>query len=102
MGRAFIPALSLVDLHCALCIDRKPLVRINGNAKEPRVGVDQLVLVSHHRIPEYTGIIEVGQACHVVTAVKLGWVDLTYLVFLEDFGLKNMKGSKCFALLNTK
>jgi hypothetical protein len=82
------PALANINFHGALSVDGEPLVRIDGNAEEARVGVDELVLVPDNRVPQDAGIIEVGQAGHVIRTVKLGWVDLTDLISLENFFLE--------------
>ena len=87
MRGAFIPPLANVDLHGSLGVDGEPLVRINGNAEETRVGVDELILVPDNRVPQDTSIIEVCQSRHIVRAVKLGRVDLANLILLEDFFL---------------
>ena len=87
MGWTFISPLANVDLHGPLGVDGEPLVGIDGNAEEARVGVDELILVPNHRVPQDASVIEVGQTRHVIAAVKLGGVDLTNLVLLEDFFL---------------
>ena len=69
--------LSNVDLHGAEGVDGEPLVRVDGDTEEARVGVDQLVLVPHHGVPENAGITEEGEVSHFLGAVKLGGVDLT-------------------------
>ena len=88
MRWAFIPPLANVDLHGSLGVDGEPLVRINGNAEETRVGVDELILVPDNRVPQDTSIIEVSQTRHVIGTVKFGRVDLSNLILLEDFFLK--------------
>ena len=88
MGRTFTSPQTHVDLHGALGINWEPLVRIDGNAKQARVGVNKLILVPNHRVPQDTSIIQVGQASHILRAVKLWRVNLANLILLEDFGLR--------------
>ena len=63
--------------------DGEPLVWVDGNTEEAGVGVDQLILVPNNRVPEDTGIPEVGEVSHVSGAVVDGRVHLTHLVLLE-------------------
>jgi hypothetical protein len=100
MWGALVPALPLVNLHSALSIDRESLVGIDGNAKETRVSVDELILVPDNRVPEYASVIEIGQPCHVIAAVKLWRVHLANLIFLEDLNLKKFKATIIKALLS--
>ena len=58
--RAFIPPQSHVDFHSTLGVDRKPNVRIDGNAEKARIGVNELVLVPNHGIPQDTTIAQIG------------------------------------------
>ena len=83
-----------VDLHGTLGVDWKADVGIDGNTEEARVGVDELIDVPNNGIPQDTGIIKISQSSHVIRAVKLGRVDLTNLVLLEDFDLKRNKNRK--------
>jgi hypothetical protein len=87
VGWAFTPPLANVDLHGPLSIDGEPLVGVDGNTEETRVGIDQLILVPNNRVPQDASIIEIGQAGHVIRTVKLGRINLTNLIFLEDFFL---------------
>ena len=80
--------LSNVDLHGAEGVDGIPLVWVDGDTEEAGVGVDQLVLVPDHRVPENAGITKEGEVCHVLRAVKLGGVDLAYGVRLESLHLR--------------
>ena len=85
--RALSPPQTNVHLHGTLGVDGETDVGVNGNTEETRVGVDKLVLVPNHRVPQDASIIEVSQTSHVFRAVKLGRIDLATLVFLEDFDL---------------
>ena len=89
MRRAFISPQANIDFHGTLGVDRETLIRIDGNTEQARVGVDEFILVPNHRVPQDTGIIKISQASHVITAIKLGWVDLVNLVLLENLDLKN-------------
>ena len=92
---AKLPSSSNVDFHGALSVDGETLVRIDGNTEETRVGVDEFIFVPDHRIPQNTSIIEIGQAGHIIRAVKFGRIDLSNLISLEDFFLE-IKNSVCF------
>ena len=70
-------SLSDIQLHGAEGVDGKPLVRVDGDTEEAGVGVDQLVLVPHHGVPQHTGVPEVSQVSHVLRTIKLGRVHLT-------------------------
>ena len=85
------PALANVNLHGTLGVDGEPLVRVDGDAEETWVGVDELILVANNWIPQNASIVQVGQAWHVIRAVKLGWIDLTDLIGLEDLFLEAKK-----------
>ena len=88
MGWTLVPTLSHIYFHCPIGVDRESDVGIDGNAEQARVGIDELVLIPNNRVPQHAGIIEVSQACHVITAVKLRRVDLPHLVLFENFFLK--------------
>ena len=47
---ALRPPLANVQLHGAEGVDRVPLVRVDGDTEEARVGVDQLILVPDQKI----------------------------------------------------
>merc|ERR1712012_696277 len=66
---ALIPPLANVQLHGAEGVDGEPLVGVDGDTEETRVGVDELVLVSDNRVPQDTGITKVGEVSHVIGAV---------------------------------
>merc|ERR1712079_298604 len=86
VGRALVTPLTGVDLHGAEGVDGEPLVGVDGNTEETGVGVDELVLVPAHRVPQDAGIAEEGEVGHVVGAIELGGVDLAHLVLLEHLG----------------
>ena len=70
------PPLADVQLHGAEGVDGEPLVRVDGDTEEAGVGVDQLILVSNHGVPEDTGVTKEGQIGHVLGTVELGRVHL--------------------------
>merc|ERR1719356_426666 len=76
VGPALGTPLAHVDLHGAEGVDGEPLVRVDGDTEEARVGVDQLVLVPDHRVPQDASVTEEGEIGHVLGAVELGRVDL--------------------------
>merc|ERR1712012_791929 len=84
---ALIPPLANIQLHGAEGVDGESLVGVDGDTEETRVGVDELVLVSDHRVPQDTGITKIGEISHVLGAVKLGRVDLADLLLLEHLDL---------------
>ena len=65
-----------IELHGAEGVDGEPLVRVDGDTEEAGVGVDQLVLVPDHRVPQDASVTEEGEIGHVLGAVELGRVDL--------------------------
>merc|ERR1712214_89374 len=83
MRGAFSPPQTNVHLHGTLGVDGETNVGVDGNTEETRVGVDKLVLVPNHRVPQDTGISKVSQTSHVIRAIKLGRIDLLNLVLLE-------------------
>ena len=63
------------------------LVGVDSDTEEARVGVDQLVLVPHHGVPEDASITKEGQVSHVLGVVELGRVDLANGVGLVGLDL---------------
>ena len=57
-------------------VDGEPLVWVDGDTEETRVGVDQLVLVPDHGVPENAGVPEEREVGHVLRAVEFWRVDL--------------------------
>ena len=78
LGRFFHLSSPLADIHLhgTKGVDGEPLVRVDGDAEEAGVGVDQLGLVPHHRVPEDAGVAEEGEVGHVLRHVELWRVDL--------------------------
>ena len=75
-----LPPLADIDFHGAQSVDGVTLVRVDGDAEEAGVGVDQLVLVPHHGVPQHTGVPEVSQVSHVLRTIKLRRVHLTQCI----------------------
>merc|ERR1712073_284192 len=105
MGPALVPPLADVQLHGSEGVDGEPLVGVDGDTEEARVGVDQLVLVPDHRVPQDAGVAQEGEIGHVLGAVVLGRVHLVKLSLLEhllstnlDLGLAAVNGQE-FALI---
>ena len=73
---ALVPPLADVELHGAEGVDWETLVRVDGDTEESGVGVDQLVLVSDHGVPEDASVTEESEVSHVLRVVELGGVDL--------------------------
>ena len=88
MGWALRTPLTNVDLHGTLSVDGEPLVRVDGDTEETRVGVNELILVPDYGVPQDASIIKISQTGHIIAAVKLGRIDLANLVFLENFFLE--------------
>merc|ERR1712015_531015 len=84
---ALVPPLADVQLHGAEGVNRVTLVWVDSDAEEAGVGVDQLVLVPHHGVPEDASISEEGQVSHVLGVVELGRVDLAHGVGLVGLDL---------------
>ena len=68
-------------------IDGVPLVGVNDNTEEARVGVDELGLEADLQVVEDRGIIQVSQVSHVLALLKLGRVDLAKFFSFEHFFL---------------
>ena len=66
VGWALGTPLADVDLHGTLGVNGEPLVGVDGNTEEARVGVDELILVPNDGVPQDTSVIQVGQARHVI------------------------------------
>merc|ERR1719443_220501 len=84
MRPALIAPLTNIQLHGAEGVDGETLVRIDSNAEETRVGVDQLILVPDNRIPQHTSIPKIGEVSHVLCTVVVTRVHLADLVLLEN------------------
>ena len=63
---ALVPPLSNVKLHGAESVDGETLVRVDGDTEEAGIGVDQLVLVPDHGVPEDTSVTEECEIRHVL------------------------------------
>merc|ERR1719295_395249 len=87
VGPALVPPLADVQLHGAEGVNRVTLVWVNSNAEQARVGVDQLVLVPDHGVPEDASISQEGEVSHVLGVVELGRVDLAHSVGLVGLDL---------------
>ena len=83
----FIPPFAKVELDHSWGIDGEPLVRVDNNTEETRVGVDQLGLVPGFQVVKDRSIIEKGQVGHVIAFLKLGWIDRASLLRLEGLFL---------------
>merc|ERR1712213_12124 len=83
MGRTLVPPLAQVDLAHPVGVEGVPLVRVDDNHEQARVGVDQLRLVAGLQVPEDGSVVEVGQVDHVLALLELWRVDATDLASLE-------------------
>ena len=101
MGWDLIPPLAQVHLDHSLGVDGVPLVGVDDNTEETRVGVDKLGLETDLQVVEDRGIIEESQVSHVFAFLELGRVDLANLLRLEDLFLKlellclHIKSERC-------
>ena len=68
-------------------VDGEPLVRVDGDTEESRVGVDQPLDVPLVQVEQDGRIVEVGQVGHVLATVILGGVDLGDQLLLVLLGL---------------
>jgi len=80
MGRAFVPSSSNIDVHGPLGVNWESLVWIDSNTEKPRIGVDELILVSDYRIPENACVIQIRQSRHIILTIKLWRIDLANLL----------------------
>ena len=72
----------LVHTNSPHGVDGEPLVRINSNTEETRVGVDEPLNISLLQVEQNRSVIEIGQGRHVLAAVVLGRIDLSHQVLL--------------------
>jgi len=86
--RNFISPLANVPFDDSLGVDRIPLVGVDDNAEQARVGVDELGFVTDLQVVEDRGIIQESQIGHVLAFLKLGRVDLANLSRWKDFFLQ--------------
>ena len=49
-----------IELHGAEGVDGEPLVRVDGDTEETRVGVNELILVPDHGVPQDASIIKIS------------------------------------------
>ena len=87
--RNFISPLATVDTHSSHGVDGEPLVGIDSDTEETRVGVDQSLNIALLQVKQDRSIVEVGQVGHVLTAVVLGRVDLGDQFLLEGLSLSS-------------
>ena len=73
----------------SLGIDGIPLVGVDHDTEEARVGVDQLGLEADLQVVKDRGVVQVSQVGHVLALFKLGWIDLANFLRLEDLFLEN-------------
>merc|ERR1711971_1173644 len=85
MRWALLSPQAHIDLHGTLGVDGEANIGIDGNTEEARIGVDKLIDVPNHGVPQDACIIEISQTSHILGAVKLGRIDLANLILLEDF-----------------
>merc|ERR1719232_1000479 len=85
VGRDFIPPLTTVDSDSSHGVDGEPLVGVDGDTEETRVGVDESLNVSLLQVEQDGGVIEIGQIRHVLAAVVLGRIDLGNKLLLKGF-----------------
>ena len=76
VGWNFIPPLATVDTDSPHGVDGEPLVGVDSDTEETGVGVDQPLNVAVLQIEEDGGVIEIGEAGHVLAALVLGRVHL--------------------------
>jgi hypothetical protein len=88
MRWALAPPQAHVDLHGTLGVDGEADIGVDSNTEEARIGIDQLINVPNHGIPQDTSIIQIGQTGHIIRAVKLWRVDLANLILLEHLWLE--------------
>ena len=76
MRRDLVPPLASVETDSPHGVYGEPLVGVDGNTEEAGVGVDQPLHVALLQVEEDGGVVEVGEAGHVLAAVVLGRVHL--------------------------
>merc|ERR1711970_1030052 len=91
--------LSFMEVMDTEGVDGVTLVRIDGNTKESRVGVDELILVPHNRVPQDTGITKIGQVSHVLSTVIVSRVHLADCILLEHLHFSSNLDSDLSSIL---
>merc|ERR1711881_425650 len=76
-----------------------PLADVQLHSAE---GIDELILVPDNRVPQDTGVTKVGEVSHVLTAVKLGRVDLAHSILLEHLLLTTNTDGNFVSILGLK
>ena len=76
MRRHLVSPLGTVDSNSSHGIDWEPLVRVNCDAEEARVGIYEPLNISLLQVEQDGGIIEVSQVGHVLATVILGRIHL--------------------------
>ena len=82
------PPLANIHLHGTKGVDGEPLVGVDGDTEEAGVGVDQLVLVPDHRVPEDASVTEESEVSHVLRVVKLQRRRLEFVWVLNHFSFE--------------
>ena len=103
MRRDLSSSLSFVHVDDSRCVDRVPLVRIDGYTEKSRVGllhhqqvkskftetsdthVDQLCKIPLLQVVKDRGIVEICQVGHVLAFFVLWRIQLLEKVFLQSF-----------------
>ena len=89
MGRHFSLTLVLVTDDNVVVVDGKPLVGVDSDTEETRVGVDQEDLVARLQVVDDGGLGQVGHVGHIFEQLVLGRVLGLDIVGLEklDFAV---------------
>ena len=85
MRRHLIPPLGTVDTDSPHGVDGEPLVGVDSDTEEAGVGVDQPLDIALLQVEQHGGVIEVGQAGHVLATVILRRIDLNHFIMSINY-----------------
>ena len=83
-----ISTFSQVHLDNSWSVNWITFVRIDNDTKKAGVGVNQLCLVSNFKIMKDRCVIKICEVRHILTFLKLWWIDLTDVCSLENLFLQ--------------
>ena len=83
MGRGLLALFASVGRHHLCVVHRQPLVGVDGDTEEARVGVDHPGCVTLFEVVQHSGLVQVGHHGHVLDLVKFGRVHGEDLVFFH-------------------
>ena len=84
----FISSIAKIQLDHGGSVNWISLVWVNNDAKESRIGIDELSFEPNFQVVENGSIVKISKVGHVLAFLKFGWIDLPNFIRFEDFFLK--------------